>query len=191
MSADEPTSAPQASAESTPPARQAPGRHARLMILGVGVAALAALLWPRGADGPRATGTLFDDQGDRAPLAEQLAPVTLLHFWATWCPPCIDELPTLDRLAEELAGERDFRVLMVAVEDDRDKVRRFAGAAPERVLYDPDWKVAHRYGTRQLPETHLLVNGRVVQSFIGAKDWSDPQLRAIVRNAIAQSAQRG
>ena len=174
--------------EAPGPARPAPAlsRQARWLVAGLAVAALAALFWPRGEDqGPTAGGFLVDANGRPAPLAGQLAPVTLLHFWATWCPPCIDEVPAIDRLARDLSGEGEFKLLMVAVEDDQAQVARFAGAAGERVLYDPKWEVAHRYGTRQLPETYLLVRGKVARKFTGATDWDDPQVRAVVKGALA------
>ena len=169
-------------------ARPAPAlsRQARWLVAGLAVAALAALFWPRGEDqGPTAGGFLVDANGRPTPLAGQLAPVTLLHFWATWCPPCIDEVPAIDRLARDLSGEGEFKLLMVAVEDDQAQVARFAGAARDRVLYDPSWEVAHRFGTRQLPETYLLVDGKVARKFTGATDWDDPQVRALVNGALA------
>jgi thiol-disulfide isomerase/thioredoxin len=168
--------------------RAPPGlpRRARWLVAGLAVAALAALFWPRGADdGPTAGGFLVDANGRPTPLAGQLAPVTLLHFWSTWCPPCIEEVPAIDRLARDLSAEGEFRLLMVAVEDDPAQVARFAGAARERVLYDPKWEIAHRYGTRQLPETYLLVKGKVARKFTGATDWDDPQVRALVKGALA------
>jgi thiol-disulfide isomerase/thioredoxin len=160
-------------------------RQARWLVAGLAVAALAALFWPRSDEGPTAGGFLVDGNGRPTPLAGQLAPVTLLHFWATWCPPCIEEVPAIDELARDLAGEGEFRLLMIAVADDQAQVARFAGAATDRVLYDPKWEIAHRYGTRQLPETYLLVDGKVERKFTGATDWSDPQIRALVQGALA------
>lgn len=177
----EPTLAP----ESTRP--PAVPRGARLLLAGVAIAALAALLWPRSGSGPKPGGFLVDAGGRPAPLAAQLSPVTLLHFWSTWCPPCVEEAPAINRLAAEMAGERDFRVLMVAVEDDITKVSRFPGVDKDRVLYDPKWEIAHRYGTRQLPESHLLVDGKVVRKWVGATAWDDPEVRAILQDALAQA----
>lgn len=172
-----------------PPGAETPVRRtlqSRLVLaLAVG-AALAALFWPRG-DGSREIrpgGFLIDAAGRPQPLARELKPVTLLHFWATWCPPCITEIPSLVEYATTL---RDGRVglVLVAVDDDPERARTFLGTAEFPLLYDPDWDVAHRFGTRQLPETHIVVEGRVVDSFIGAADWRDPQVRARVQKWTA------
>jgi len=113
--------------------------------------------------------------------------VTLVHFWATWCPPCIEETPALDRLAHDFGGYRDFAVLRVAVADSRSRVDAFLGSGAAGVLYDPQWDVAHRYGTDQLPETYLVVGGRIVEKFIGEVNWDDPA----VRQKIAARMPRG
>ena len=67
---------------------------------------------------------------------------------------------------------------MVAVADSSDHVRTFLGPGSEMVLFDPNWKVANRYGTDKLPETYLVVHGQVVRKFVGMTDWDDPALRA-------------
>ena len=67
---------------------------------------------------------------------------------------------------------------MVAVADSADRVRTFLGPGSEMVLFDPNWKVANRYGTDKLPETYLVVHGQVVRKFVGMTDWDDPALRA-------------
>jgi cytochrome c biogenesis protein CcmG/thiol:disulfide interchange protein DsbE len=144
----------------------------------VAVVLLVMIFWPRGQETAAPGGFLLDGGGRPSPMGSRLAPVTLVHFWATWCPPCIQETPAIERLAADLAGKRDFSLLMVAVEDRKDKVDHFLGpTAADMVLYDPSWDVAHRYGTRQLPETYLVVRGKVVQKFVGATDWDNPELR--------------
>jgi thiol-disulfide isomerase/thioredoxin len=171
--------------------RAAPlGRGTKIALAALAACALAALLWPRGEDAAPA-GFLLDAGGRPAPLAARLAPVTLVHFWATWCPPCIEETPALERLEADLAGHPDFAVLMVAVADSNDHVRTFLGAGHgDMVLYDPRWEVAHRYGTSQLPETYLVVGGRVAHKYVGMTDWDDPQVRRDILRRLADGGRK-
>lgn len=160
-------------------------RRGRLLLIGVAALALAALFWPRGDGRKEAPGGFLVDAGGRpAPLGDRLAPVTLLHFYATWCPPCLVEAPSLQRLERDFESEPRFRIVKVAVQDDVTKAQQLAGS--EDVLFDPDWKTAHRYGTRQLPESYLLVDGKVQRKFDGPQNWDDPQVRDAVRQAIAR-----
>ena len=157
--------------------------------LGVGLlvaCAFAALFWPRG-DKPfkEPGGFPLDLAGRPAKLGSQLAPVSLVHFWATWCPPCIDEIPSLQRLARDYQDRGDFSVVMIAVDDEKAKVTKFLGSGWDMVLFDPTWDVAHRYGTSQLPETYLVVRGEVVDKFVGATNWDDAKLRARLNALLA------
>ncbi len=167
------------------------GRAARWIVPLLVACALAALFWPRGRESYTAPpGLLIDAGGRPAPLARELAPVTLVHFWATWCPPCITEIPALTRLITDYARERDFRVVLIAVADRPATVQTFAGSLAPRVLYDPQWEVAHRYGTEQVPETYIVVGGKVVEKFPGGVDWDDAQIRQRLRALLAEQ-QRG
>jgi cytochrome c biogenesis protein CcmG, thiol:disulfide interchange protein DsbE len=161
-------------------------RRGRLLLVGVAALALAALFWPRGDGKAAPGGFLLDAGGKPTPLGERMAPVTLLHFYATWCLPCLDEAPSLQRLERDFAGEARFRVVKVAVQDDVTKAQQLGGS--EDILFDPDWKTAHRYGTRQLPESYLVVAGKVLRKFGGPTDWDDAQVREAVRQAIARVA---
>ncbi|HVR98250.1 MAG TPA: TlpA disulfide reductase family protein [Thermoanaerobaculia bacterium] len=161
---------------SSPPQPERLGRQARLVVVVLAVCAAAALFWPRGDKAPDASG-LQDVDGRTAPLEERLAPVTLVHFWATWCPPCRDEIPALQRLEKDLAENRDFRVVMVAVSDTPDQVRTMLGDGTRSVLFDPRGEVAKSYGTDKLPETYLVVGGQVVQKYVGQTDWDAPAVR--------------
>ena len=163
-------------------------RPVRWLVGLIALAAAAALFWPRGQATEAPGGFLIDGLGQPAPLGSRLAPVTLLHFWATWCPPCIVEIPALARLRTDLAGRPGFAVVMVAVADDRQKAQSFVSARPEDLLLDPNWDVAHRYGTRQLPETYLIVRGKVVERFVGTTDWDDPEVR---KRILAQLSAKG
>lgn len=161
------------------------GLQAKLIVAAVAVLALAVLFWPRGDGATQAPGGFLTDAAGRPQtLGPRMAPVTLVHFWATWCAPCLTEVPALDRLQADLGSHPDFRLLMIAVDDEVEKVQTFLGNRSTDVLFDPSWDVAHRYGTRKLPETYLVVDGRVVEKWEGAQDWDDPDLRRQVREAV-------
>ncbi len=182
------TGSPGSPGPSVPPSAAAPlGRQSRWVLAALAVCALAALFWPRGESAAPA-GFLLDAGGRPAPLAKRLAPVTLIHFWATWCPPCIEEEPAIQRLASDLAGRPDFAVLMVAVADSNGRVQSFLGRSGrgDMVLYDPNWEVAHRYGTSQLPETYLIVGGKVVRKYVGMTNWDDPQVRREITSRLGR-----
>jgi cytochrome c biogenesis protein CcmG/thiol:disulfide interchange protein DsbE len=146
----------------------------------VAVLALATAFWPHAKSGaePAAIegGFVLDGGGRPIPLARELKPVTLVHFWATWCPPCMDELPKLVAFADGISDDR-FGLVLVAVADQPDTAKKFLGSERFPLLFDPSWEVAHRFATEKLPETHLLVKGEVVESFIGASDWTAGDLQ--------------
>jgi thiol-disulfide isomerase/thioredoxin len=171
-------------------ARPAPlGKQAKWAVAALAVCALAALFWPRGDGSFREPGGfLYDAAGKATTMGPRLAPVSLVHFWATWCPPCIQEIPSLQRLSTDFADQSQFAVVMVAVSDSADKVRTFAGSGADMVLYDPNWDVAKRYGTDKLPETYLVVRGEVVKKFVGAQDWDNPELRELLRSHLSGGA---
>lgn len=156
------------------------GLPAKIVLGTLALCVLAALFWPSGGGTTfrEPGGFLVDAHGQPAKLGPQLAPVSLVHFWASWCPPCIKEIPDLQKLGRDFGDKKGFAIVMVAVQDTTEKVRGFLGPGADMVLYDPNWDVANRYGTSKLPETYLVVRGVVVQKFVGQTDWNDPELRA-------------
>lgn len=164
------------------------GLQAKIAVAVIAVAAVVTLLWPRGDGTFEAPGGFLLDAGGRPQtLGPRMAPVTLVHFWSTWCPPCRTETPAVHRLMDDYSRYPDFQVLMVAVDDDVQAVEEFLGGDAHHVLYDPRWDVAHRYDTRKLPESHLVVAGRVVESWRGTVDWDDPAVRRRLDAALAEA----
>jgi len=154
--------------------------------LGLGVTiALALLFWPRpSAERKFEDGYLIDEKGSSVALASRLAPATLVHFWATWCPPCRQEIPSLLAFAAEVGPER-LTLVLVAVADERDRAVSFVGNPRYPVLFDPVWDVARRFRTNQLPETHLVLDGKLAESFLGASDWRSSPARQTVLARLA------
>jgi thiol-disulfide isomerase/thioredoxin len=173
--------------DTSPPAAggKRPATAGAVLLLAI-VAVVAALFWPRSEGARRAVpgGFLIDAAGRPQPLGRELKPVTLVHFWATWCAPCLTEIPALLESARALRDER-FGLILVAVADTPEAAERFVGSADFPLLFDPGWDVAHRFGTEKLPETHLVVDGEVVDSFVGATDWRDPAIRARIQKWTA------
>jgi cytochrome c biogenesis protein CcmG, thiol:disulfide interchange protein DsbE len=161
------------------------GRAARWALVAVAAAALVALFYPRSPEpSAKPGGFLVDGDGRAVPVLDELSTPTLVHFWATWCPPCRTELPELVRFARQrsTAGPR---VLFVAVGDEPEAARRFLAAEDQRLLFDPAWEVAHRFRTDKLPETHLVIDGEIVRSFVGATPWGDAEVAREVQKWTA------
>lgn len=104
--------------------------------------------------------------------------VTLIHFWATWCPPCIVEFPTLVELAQ---NKPDLTVLAIAVKDDKKNIDRFLAknkiGTPDNfvIALDPDQEISKTlYGTVKLPESYLLTpTHEIARKIVGAEDnWN-------------------
>ena len=106
----------------------------------------------------------------------------LVSFWATWCPPCVEEMPSLEILARRL-GDR-ATILAVSVDDDWNAIRRFfPSGTPLTVLLDPTRQAPARFGTSQFPESFLVDrSGHVRHAFINQRDWSVPEAAACIED---------
>lgn len=116
--------------------------------------------------------------------------VVLLNFWATWCPSCISEMPSLDALRMRLEGD-DFKVLAVSVDEvGWEAIDRFLTRVPVgmTLLLDARGDVSSLYGTFRLPESYLIGrDGRIVKKYVGPRDWMDPSLLAEIQSYVRRS----
>lgn len=113
--------------------------------------------------------------------------VVLLNFWASWCPPCRDEFPSLERLQRKLGG-KEFTVLAVSVADSEQGIGRFlAGRKPVfDILMDDDGKVSTAFRARGVPVTYLLDRqGRLLAGKTGPQLWDSPAMEELIRKTIA------
>jgi peroxiredoxin len=107
----------------------------------------------------------------------------VLNFWASWCPPCISELPSLNQFAQAYANQ-GVVVLGISIDKNENLYKRFL--AQRQVAFDtardPEAKISGSYGTFQIPETYLIDrNGKVLEKVISDQDWMDPQFLARVK----------
>ncbi len=119
-------------------------------------------------------------------LSDFRGKVVVLNFWATWCPPCVDEAPSLNLLQQRIAL-RGGTVLGISVDDDDDAYRRFLQAYG--ISYpnfrDPSKKIALSYGTSMYPDTYLIDrNGRIDRKLVGEQDWTSPEMTSYIDSLL-------
>lgn len=125
-------------------------------------------------------------KGAKVSLDQYRDKVVFVNFWATWCPPCVEEMPSMRRLQSKLAGDDRFVMLAVSADDEWDPVRTFFkdGAPPFDVLLDPGGDIAKKYGTTKFPETYILVDGQIVGFILGPRDWDTWYAEAYLRSLL-------
>ena len=130
-----------------------------------------------------------DVEGATHTLADWKGKVVLLNFWATWCAPCREEMPALDRLQAELGGD-DFEVVTIAT--GRNAVERIddfyaeVGVENLPVLLDPRQQVAREMGVVGLPVTVLIDReGREVARYLGDAEWDSDAAKTLVTQLTA------
>jgi peroxiredoxin len=126
--------------------------------------------------------------GGEVDLAATRGKAVLLNFWATWCPPCVAEMPSLERLHRAL-GPEGLVVLTVSTDEDEAELRRFVArlALTLPVLVDPGGRVAASgYRTTGYPETFVLDReGRLLEHVVGPAEWDSPERLARFRRLLA------
>jgi peroxiredoxin len=129
--------------------------------------------------------TLQDYAGREVQLSSLRGQVVLVNFWATWCKTCVVEMPSMEKLVNNMKG-KPFRLLAVSVDDGWPEVRRFfAGGTQLQVLLDPSRSIPKRYGTEKFPESFVVDrDGNVRYYVISDRDWSKPEVAACIESLV-------
>ena len=125
--------------------------------------------------------------GNIVNLTDFRGKVVFLNIWATWCPPCVEEMPSMEMLYQAFKGEQ-FEMLAVSVDGQGMKavlpfVQKHRLSFP--ILMDPDRTISQLYGTTGIPETFIIdQNGILIEKALGARNWSTPEAIGFFRNLI-------
>jgi peroxiredoxin len=126
--------------------------------------------------------------GGTADLAAYRGQVVLVNFWATWCPPCVSEMPSLDRLGRTLRGE-GLVVLGVSVDADEQALRAFVARHDLgfTILRDPGAHTAAAFRVTGYPQTFLIArDGTLVKMVLGPAEWDTPEAIGYFRALLAR-----
>lgn len=123
--------------------------------------------------------TLSDLSGKQVQLSSLKGKVVLVNFWATWCPPCREEIPSMVKLNQIMQG-KNFQMLAISVDEGgKQAVQEFfrQNGVTLPALLDTDGGVARRYGTTGVPETFVVDGkGKIRKKVIGGVEWSSPEV---------------
>jgi peroxiredoxin len=144
------------------------------------------------ADRPAAPDfALKDIDGKLRRLSENRGKVVLVNFWATWCPPCRREMPSMQRAWKQLKGE-NFEMLAINVGEDEDTIFGFTFSTGVEltfpILLDRDAQVIKAWPVIALPTSFIVdPQGRIVYRAVGGREWDDPELLKKIRELMPRT----
>jgi peroxiredoxin len=126
--------------------------------------------------------TLPTHGGGKVRLTEQRGKVVMINFWATWCPPCLEEMPAMERLYRQ-HRDRGFELIAVSVDADPKKVAPFV--TEHKLTFpiglDPRMEMANSYGVRALPSSFIVArDGNLAALAIGPRTWDNDAAHSLI-----------
>lgn len=159
-----------------------------IVILAIGFAGLIAysLRDTSAKEGaPAPAFSITTDQGTKVSQSSFGGKLLVLNFWATWCPPCIQEIPSLNAFQKTFA---DKGVVVVAVSIDKNPAKYRAFLDRIHVSFqtarDPNADISTEYGTVQIPESYIIRDGKVVRKFGNAENWTSDDITQYVQGLL-------
>ena len=155
-----------------------------LLLLVAGYSAQAGeSLTPLPGGKPAPDFELVDTDGKLHRLSDYRGNTVILNFWATWCPPCREEIPSMNRAWRQLA-EEDVVMLAVNMGEDEDTIFVFTADYPAEfpLLLDRDGSVIAQWPVKGLPTTYIIApDGSIAYRAIGGRNWDDSDIMDILR----------
>lgn len=131
--------------------------------------------------------TMRDLEGKAISLSQFKGKVVILNFWATWCPPCREEMPSLDALYQKFKENKDIVMLPVSIDENADTVREFMKRNNYSMpaYHDPNKDAGSAYGITGVPETFFIdKNGVISEKIIGPVDWMKPDVIQFIEDLL-------
>ncbi|OHD71645.1 MAG: hypothetical protein A2177_13450 [Spirochaetes bacterium RBG_13_68_11] len=125
--------------------------------------------------------------GGKVKLSSYRGRVVFLNFWATWCPPCRAEMPSMERL-HKLLRDRGLEIVAVDLQEPKDTVRKFVkdNALTFTVLLDPQGAVGGAWGAQSIPTTYLIDRkGAILARSVGSREWDTPDMVSLLETVLA------
>lgn len=122
---------------------------------------------------------LTDINRNKLKLSELKGSVVVINFWASWCPSCVDEIPSIEGLFRNLSGNTQFRLITILYKDDGDRVSRSMKKKGYTlpIYSDPDSSAAKSFGITGVPETFIIDKKGVLRNkVIGPIQWDSPRV---------------
>lgn len=136
--------------------------------------------------------TIKDESGRDVKLSDYRGKLVFLNFWATWCVPCVTEMPEMEMMNQAFK-DRKFQILAISVDTDWEPVKKFykEHSLTFPSFLDPGKRVPSLYGVRGWPETFIIApNGSVLKYIVGPQKWADPRVLASIESMIPDSAEQ-
>lgn len=165
-----------------------------ILVLGLGIIFFSISMDRDGKDRPKAVVglnapelSLKDASGSVLNPDELKGSVVFINFWASWCQPCRDEMPSIQGLYDHFKGNNKFRVITVLYKDDYQSAARYLkeNNLDLPVLIDDDGKSAKAYGIAGVPETYIIdKKGVLFKKFKGPAEWNSPKMVSALTSMI-------
>jgi len=125
---------------------------------------------------------LIDKEGNKMSLADMKGKVIFLNFWATWCPPCVAEMPSIDKLHEEVGDEVTF--VMLSLDEDFERAKAFNKRKGYGLpIYAPGSNLPPMYQSSAIPTTYIIdADGNLALTHEGMADYSNPEFKEFLNS---------
>jgi peroxiredoxin len=133
--------------------------------------------------------SLKDSEGKSWTREALAGKVVLIHFWAAWCAPCLDEIPKWSVFASTFEGNPDVKFVAISLDPSWREANAVLAKTPLPAtvlsLLDPEQKTSEAFGSFQFPETYLMSrDGKILMKWVGPQNWENPLFRSSLELAL-------